>query len=92
MADFGTIGFGAGIAFASLWVVARPERQYRHSRRLRDARIAEIDAGSPETFFEERRELESYAPKMNFSAEQMRSFGLATLLFGIGLVAWGFVR
>ena len=90
MADFGTIGAGAMVAGISIPMIVRPEKQYRHSRQIRNARIAELDGGSPEVFFEERRELEAYAPMTNASVAQVRLTGVALFLFGLALAVWGY--
>ena len=92
MADFGTIGAGAAVAGISIPMILKPEKQYRYSRQIRNARIAELDGGSPEVFFEERRELEAYTPKTNASVAQMRLIGVALFLCGLALAVWGYVE
>ena len=56
-----------------------PKQRLEEEARLR--RLAQLDAGAPERFFEERRELETYGPN---SAGPYRLWGV--LLAAIGVV------
>ena len=70
-----TLGLGAS---AFLW----PEKRYFESEDNRRARLEELKAGAPETYFEERRALEAYPPKTNLSRRTIRILGGVTMLMG----------
>ena len=77
------LGLGIMLAGGSLAAIIRPGLLVKESRRNRDARLRELDAGAPEAFFEERRELEAYPPRFDLSHRALRQWGLAGLTLGI---------
>lgn len=77
------LGLGIMVAIVSLGAVLRPDLMVKESRRNRDARLRELDAGAPEAFFEERRELGAYAPRFDLSHQTLRRWGIAGLILGI---------
>ena len=77
------LGLGIMVALVSLGAVLRPDLMVKESRRNRDARLRALDAGAPEAFFEERRELEAYAPRFDLSHRTLRRWGVAGLILGI---------
>jgi hypothetical protein len=72
---------------SSLVAIVRPGTLVRESRRNWEARLRELDAGAPEAYFEERRELEAYPPRFDVSHAALRRFGMVGLLLGIALLA-----
>ena len=86
------LGLGLMLAGTSLGAVLRPDLLVKESRRNRDARLRELDAGAPEAFFEERRELEAYTPRFDLSHRALRILGAVGLALGIGAVFAGFAR
>ena len=78
---FLTLGFM--LAVGSLAAILRPETLVKESRRNRDDRLRELDAGAPESYFEERRELEAYPPRFSPTNQTLRWFGAAGLILGI---------
>ena len=74
---------GIMLAVGSLEAIIRPDTLVKESRRNRDARLRELDAGAPEAFFEERRELETYTPRFDLSHRRLRQFGLLGLMLGL---------
>ena len=58
-----------------------PRRKVIEEKRAK--RLAELDAGAAEAFFEERRELEAYGPA---SAGPFRLLGAVVLLLSLGSV------
>ncbi|QZD94958.1 hypothetical protein [Qipengyuania gelatinilytica] len=89
--DWLTFTLGLVLIVTSLGAILRPERQYRESLSNRNARLAELDAGAPERHFEERRELEAYPPKLDFSKQTIRGLGYLSLAFGVGLSIWSVI-
>jgi hypothetical protein len=77
------LGLGIIVAIVSLGAVLRPDLMVKESRRNRDARLRELDAGAPEAYFEERRELEAYSPRFDLSHQTLRRWGIAGLILGI---------
>lgn len=63
---------GAGL----VWL---PRKHRRNAERRHAARLAELNAGSEERFFEERRSLEAYRPAK--SDTTWRLLGAAAILF-----------
>ena len=61
----------------------------RDSRRNWEKRLRELDAGAPEAYFEERRELEACPPRFDVSHATLRRFGAVGLLLGIAALAMG---
>lgn len=92
MADFAIVGIGLANGLVALPLLLKPQRQYRHSRQLRDARLAELDEGHPEVFFEERRALEAYTTRYNHTVGQVRVIGGVMFCFGLSLVVWGVIK
>ena len=90
--DWLTFTLGLVLIVTSLGAILRPERQYRDSLSNRNARLAELDAGAPERHFEERRELEAYPPKSDFSKKTIRRLGYVSLAFGAGLTFWSAIE
>jgi len=77
------LSLGVMLAVGSLAAIVRPDTLVKESRRNRDARLRELDAGAPEAFFEQRRELEAYTPRFDLSHRALRQWGLAGLTLGI---------
>lgn len=88
--DWLTFVAGMVIATVSLGAILRPQRQYRDSLSNRNARLAELDAGASERYFEERRELEAYPPKRDLRNQTIRHLGYLSLVGGVILVVWSF--
>lgn len=77
------LSLGVMLVAGSLGAIIRPDLLVKESRRNRDARLRELDAGAPEAFFEERRELEAYTPRFDLEHQTLRRFGMAGLVLGI---------
>ncbi|AOL23061.1 hypothetical protein Ga0102493_112042 [Erythrobacter litoralis] len=86
------LGLGLMVAGTSLGAILRPDLLVKESRSNRDARLRELDAGAPEAFFEERRELEAYPPRFDLSHRTLRILGAAGLALGIAAMFAGFAR
>lgn len=69
--------------------ILRPDLLVRESRRNWEARLRELDAGAPEAFFEERRELEAHPARFDVSHAQFRRFGFVGLLIAVAALAVG---
>ena len=80
---------GITMTVSSLVAIICPETLVRESRRNWEARLRELDAGAPEAFFEERRELEAYPPRFDVSHATLRRFGVVGLILGIAALALG---
>jgi hypothetical protein len=74
---------GATLSASGLVAVIRPQSLVRDSRRNWQDRLRELDAGAPEKYFEERRELETYPPRFDLSHRTLCWFGLVALTLGI---------
>ncbi|MBA3864686.1 MAG: hypothetical protein C0517_12170 [Erythrobacter sp.] len=83
------IYIGVTMTVSSLAAIVRPDMLVRESRRNWEARLRELDAGAPEAYFEERRELEAYPPRFDVSHATLRRFGVVGLLLGIAALAVG---
>ncbi|WP_296720472.1 hypothetical protein [Erythrobacter sp.] len=83
------IYIGVTMTVASLAAIVRPDMLVRESRRNWKKRLRELDAGAPEAFFEERRELEAYPPRFDLSNRTLRLFGMAGLALGIFCILKG---
>ena len=81
------LGLGIMLAAGGLAAMIRPSAMVKESRRNRDARLRELDAGAPERFFEERRELEAYTPRFDIDHRTLRRFGGIGLVLGILCIA-----
>ena len=81
------IYIGITMTVSSLAAIVRPDMLVHESRRNWEARLRELDAGAPEAYFEERRELEAYPPRFDVSHATLRRFGMAGLLLGIAVLA-----
>ena len=71
----GSIVLGLGLIF---W----PPPKQRDKEEQRRARLAELEGGALERYFEERRQLETYGPK---SVGPFRLLGVLLLLIGAAL-------
>lgn len=80
---------GATLSVSGLVAIIRPQSLVRDSRRNWQARLRELDAGAPEKYFEERRELEAYPPRFDLSHTTLRRFGLVGLALGLAALAMG---
>jgi hypothetical protein len=80
---------GITMTVSSLVAIIRPDMLVRESRRNWEARLRELDAGAPEAYFEERRELEAYPPRFDLSHDTLRRFGIAGLVLGVACIIWG---
>ena len=69
----GSVGLGLAVI---IWA----PRMQRGKEEQRQARLAEIEGGASEQYFEERRQLEGYGPK---SAGPLRLLGVLLLLIGV---------
>jgi hypothetical protein len=87
-----TLGLGLMTVATSLGAIFRPDLLVKESRRNRDARLRELDAGAPEAFFEERRELEGYTPRFDLSQSTLRIMGAVGLALGIAAVVSGIAQ
>jgi hypothetical protein len=83
------IYIGVALTVSSLAAIVRPDLLVRESRRNWEKRMRELDAGAPEAYFEERRELEAYPPRFDVSHATLRRFGIVGLLLGITVLAVG---
>jgi hypothetical protein len=81
------IYIGVTMTVSSLAAIVRPDMLVRESRRNWEKRLRELDAGAPEAYFEERRELEAYPPRFDVSHATLRRFGMVGLLLGIAVLA-----
>ena len=72
----------SGSALALLLILWPPPKRGVEEAR-RQARLAELDGGADETFFEERRALETYGPN---SAGPYRLWGVILLLLSLSLL------
>ncbi len=86
------IYIGATMTVSSLAAIVRPDMLVRESRRNWEKRLRELDAGAPEAFFEERRELEAYPPRFDLSHDTLRRFGMAGLVLGVACLFWGLAK
>lgn len=90
MSDNGLwVYIGTAMTVSSLAAIFRPDTLVRESRRNWEKRLRELDAGAPEAFFEERRELEAYPPRFDLSHATLRRFGFAGLLLGMAALFAG---
>lgn len=80
---------GVTMTVSSLVAITRPDMLVRESRRNWEARLRELDAGAPEAFFEERRELEAYPPRFDVSHATLRRFGIVGLFLGAAALVAG---
>ncbi len=71
-----------GTIVALLLIFWPPPSQAGHEAR-RKARLAELDAGAEEAYFEERRALETYGPS---SGGPFRIWGILLLLLSLSLL------
>ncbi len=76
------IYLGTTLSISGLAAIFRPQTFVRESRRNWKARLRELDAGAPETYFEERRELEAYPPRFDISHRTLRWLGVIGLIVG----------
>ncbi len=83
------IYLGGTMTFSSLVAIARPDLLVRESRRNWEKRLRELEAGEPEAFFEERRELEAYPPRFDLSHATLRWFGIVGLILGVATLVVG---
>jgi hypothetical protein len=60
-----------------------PPPKRRENEEQRTARLAELAAGAPERFFEERRQLEAYGPR---SGGPFRLLGVLLLIIGVAML------
>lgn len=82
-------GLGIMLTVTASISIFRPQSLVRSSRRNWVARLRELDAGAPEAYFEERRELEAYPPRFDLSHNTMRQIGFVELALGILCIIWG---
>lgn len=85
-----SLGVGIMLAITSLGAVIRPDLLVKDSRRNRNCRLREIDAGAPERYFEERRELEAYAPRFDLSHRALRLWGSVGFILGLVVIYLAF--
>ncbi len=60
-----------------------PSKLGRQMINRRSQRIAEIEAGAPEAYFEELRELKAYPPVSGTAALRLLGAGLVTVSLGL---------
>jgi hypothetical protein len=72
-----------GSILLGLAVIIWAPRMQRGKEKQRRARLAEIERGASEQYFEERRQLEAYRPK---SAGPFRLLGALLLLIGLARI------
>ncbi len=90
--DGGTIGAGAVLLISGAAAFFRPHKRYFESVENRERRMRELDAGAPESFFEERRALEAYPPKVNRSPRTIAVFGALMMLCGACMIGVAILR
>ena len=73
------------VASMGLWMLIAPHRHRTAGERRHAARLAELDTGATESFFEERRSLQAYRPPR--TDRGWRIIGAAMLLIGTVRVA-----
>jgi hypothetical protein len=83
---------GATLSASGLVAIIRPQSLVRDSRRNWQARLRELDAGAPEAYFEERRELEAYPPRFDLSHRTLRLLGGVGLILGLLCIFTGLNR
>lgn len=69
-------GLAVALGAAVLWF---PSRYRRAAQQRHAARLAEIEAGAEETYFEEKRALESYRPARRDRTWQLLGAGMVLL-------------
>ncbi len=77
------IGAGLAVLGTAIPAIFRPDLMVRESARHHKRRLRELQDGAPEAYFEERRELEAYPPRYDFSDRTIRWLGVIGT--GIGL-------
>lgn len=82
----GLISMGTG-ASAYFW----PHNQYFVSDENRQRRLAELRAGAPESYFEEKRTLEAYPPRFSRSNRTIRLMGGIAFVVGLCVVLLSFL-
>lgn len=83
--------FGLGIALLAMGfgAVIAPGSLVRDSRRNHQRRLKELEDGAPEAYFEEKRDLESYQPRFDFSEKTIRRLGGVALVLGAAALFLG---
>ena len=77
------IGAGLAVLGTAIPSIFRPDLMVHESARHHKRRLRELQDGAPEAYFEERRELEAYPPRYDFSDRTIRWLGVIGT--GIGL-------
>lgn len=77
------IGAGLAVLSTAIPAIFRPDLMVRESARHHKRRLRELQDGAPEAYFEERRELEAYPPRYDFSDRTTRWLGVIGA--GLGL-------
>ena len=88
--DILSIVLGAGAIVAGIPMVLTPTKARENTEKIWQARLAELDAGAEERFFEERRTLRAYPPLR--SDAKKRAFGAFLLLLGLNSIFQLFLR
>jgi hypothetical protein len=83
---------GTTLSVSGAVAIIRPASLVRESRRNWEARLRELDAGAPEAFFEERRELEAYPPRFDLGPTALRWLGGVGLVLGLLCITMGLYR
>ena len=80
-------GFAIGILslVSGIPMAVWPHRKRKAAQAAWSERLAQLDAGAEETFFEERRSLLAYPPYK--SDRKMRAAGIFLVLCGIAMIA-----
>ena len=79
------IGAGLAVLGTAIPAIFRPGLMVRESARHHKRRLRELQDGAPEAYFEERRELEAYPPRYDFSDRTIRWLGVIGA--GLGLLS-----
>lgn len=87
--DYGTIFYGAVALGVGLPRVVAPRRSHALTQQDRARRIAEIEAGAPEAYFEEYRALKAYP--VTSSGRKWLIIGWLFVVFGLLELVAGFI-
>ena len=79
------IGAGLAVLGTAIPAIFRPDLMVSESARHHKRRLRELQDGAPEAYFEERRELETYQPRYDFSDRTIRRLGVIGA--GLGLLS-----
>jgi len=87
--DGGTVSTGVVFLISGAVSFFWPHSRHFGSSEHRQRRLRELDAGASEDFFEERRALEAYPPKVHVSQRTIALSGAAMMVAGACLIGLG---